>query len=366
MSRLDRLYMPPEIGAPGRREGRARRRDLFWSGLFVLAMAGVLVLAVAQVVPGLFGGQYRLLAYFLEAEGLDSGIQVIQDGFVIGMVEEVRPVFPGRDAQADLCPPQPADRPPRSPALPCYETHLRIRAAWPVPIDSQAQLGSAGLLAGQAIKIAPGSSAAVLGDGAVIPAAGRERDLMAQLSALTEALDGVVQDTIAPALESIKAQIQTVEGLIGGSDEDGALSENRDRLAGAFENLKKLTADLEQAVDPGKIAAILGSVERMSAHLAEVSSKLTGSTEAVQQTVRNYGDLATDIQGLVGDTKPGLTRSLDDAQYLLQELSSSLTPILTNIEDATRNLSALSRDLRQNPAVIIRGHKQEDQTPWFR
>ena len=358
--------MPPEIGAPGRREGHARRRDLFWSGVFVLAMAGVLVLAVSHVVPGLFGGQYRLLAYFLEAEGLDVGIQVIQDGYVVGMVEEVRPIFPGRDPQADLCPPQPADRPARSPALPCFETHLRIREDWPVPIDSVAQLGSAGLLAGKAIKIAAGGSPDLFADGAVIPASGRERDLMAQLSALTEALDGVVNETIAPALESIKAQIKTVEALIGGADDEGAMSENRERLAGAFENLKKLTADLEQAVDPGKIASILGSVERMSGHLAEVSSKLTGSTEAVQQTVRNYGDLAQDIQGLVGETKPGLTRSLDDAQYLLQELSATLAPILTNIEDATRNLAALSRDLRQNPAVIIRGHKQEDETPWFR
>jgi phospholipid/cholesterol/gamma-HCH transport system substrate-binding protein len=365
MSRVDRLYSPPEIGAPGRREGRARRRDLLLSGLFVLAMAAVAVAALALVVPGLFGGNYRLRAYFVDGQGLDEGIQVIQDGYVIGMVEKVSPVFPGRDASADLCPAPTADGRERSPLLPCFEAVLRIRDDWPVPTDSSAQVGTAGLLSGDAIKVAAGGATTLLADGQVIASAGRESDLLAQLSALTQALDGVVTETIAPALESIKAQIQMVESLIGGGDGD-AQGENRERLAGAFENLKQLTADLEQSVDPAKITAILGSVEQMSAHLAEVSSKLSGNTAEVQRTVKNYGDLAKDIQGLVVANKPAIQSALDDTQYLLQGLSASLTPILTNIEDATRNLSALSRELRQDPAVIIKGHKREEQTPWFR
>jgi phospholipid/cholesterol/gamma-HCH transport system substrate-binding protein len=314
----------------------------------------------------LFGGNILLRAYFLDARGLDPGIQVIQDGFVIGLVERVVPVFPGRDANAEHCPAQPADGPARSPALPCYEAVLRVRNAWPVPVDSQAFIGSSGLLSGDAIMITAGASPELLADGSVISAQGRERDLMAQLSQLTEALDGVVQDTIAPALESIKSQIKTVESLIGAGGEGADEGQNRERLAGTFENLRQLSADLEQAVDPATIGAILGSVEQMSRNLAEVSAGLDGNTEEVRRTVKTFGELATDIRSVVGDNKPALQRSLDDAQYLLQALSASLTPILTNIEDATRNLSALSRDLRQDPAVIIRGREVEEKTPWFR
>jgi phospholipid/cholesterol/gamma-HCH transport system substrate-binding protein len=362
MSRLERLYSPPEIGAPGKREGRSRRRDLWLAGLFVLAMAAVALAALALVIPGIFGRQYRLEAYFLDARGLDPGIQVLQEGYVIGLVEGVSPIFPGRDPDASLCPkPAPEDS-GRSPALPCFRATLRIRNNWPVPVDSQAQLGSSGLLSGDAIKVQPGSSQALLQDGAVIDALGRERDLMAQLSALTESLDGLVKETIKPALASIKAQIQTIETLLGtGGEQD----ENRERLAGAFENLRGLSAKLEELVKPDQIKAILGSVERMSADLTQVTSRLTGSTEEVQKTVKNYGDLAKDIRGLVVDNKPAVQRSLDDTQFLLQELSAALTPILTNIEDATRNLSALARDLRRDPAVIIKGREVEEQTPWF-
>ena len=360
MSRLERLYSPPEIGAPGKREARGRRRDLFYSGLFVLAMGAVAVAALALLMPGLFGGNYRLRAYFLEAKGLTEGIQVVQEGYVIGIVERVSPVFPGRDAESDLCP---AGTAPRSPALPCFRANLRIRDQWPVPVDSTAQLGAAGLLQGDVIKVQPGPSPKLLADGAMIAAAGREADLVAQLGDLTRTLQEVVSDTIAPALASIKAQIATIEALLGsGGDQEG----NRTALAGAFSSLERLTAGIETAVDPKKIGAILDSVETMSKHLSDVSGQLTGSTTEVKGAVRQYGDLAKEIRGLVSDNKPALQRSLDDTQFLLQELSAALSPILANLEDATHNLSALSRDLRQNPAVIIKGRKVEEQTPWFK
>ena len=38
MNRLERLYSPPEIGAPGKRAAVGVRRDLFLAGLFVLTM----------------------------------------------------------------------------------------------------------------------------------------------------------------------------------------------------------------------------------------------------------------------------------------------------------------------------------------
>ncbi len=79
----------------------------------------------------------------------------------------------------------------------------------------------------------------------------------------------------------------------------------------------------------------------------------------------DYGDLAIDIRGLVNENRPALQRSLDDTQFLLQSLSAALTPILTNIEDASRNLAAFSNDLRSDPTLILRRRVQEEQAPWF-
>jgi phospholipid/cholesterol/gamma-HCH transport system substrate-binding protein len=85
---LELLYQPPEIGAPGIRRGRRQRRDLVLSGLFVLVMAAVVGAVLLLNVPALFGG-YELRAYFPEATGLDRGIDVVQEGFVVGHVGAV-------------------------------------------------------------------------------------------------------------------------------------------------------------------------------------------------------------------------------------------------------------------------------------
>lgn len=353
--RLDRLYSPPEIGAPGKRRARAERRDLLYSGIFVIAMAAVALTALTVVLPGVFGKAYRLHGYFLDAHGLDPGIQVVQDGYVIGLVEKVAPVFPGTAVHVRHCT-------QRSPNLPCFHATLRIRDNWPVPLDSEAQLAPLGLFKGDAIRIRPGSSGELLADGAVIDAREPEADLAERLARLTDALRGIVEDSIAPALASIRDQIRTIEMLIGTGDDQG---ENRDRLAGAFENLQALSENLATAVDPDAIGAILSSVRETSDSLAGITADMKGSTRNVQRAVADYGELATDIRGLINENRPALQRSLDDTQFLLQSLSAALTPILTNIEDATRNLSALARDLRGDPSLIIKRRPQEEQAPWF-
>jgi phospholipid/cholesterol/gamma-HCH transport system substrate-binding protein len=123
---------------------------------------------------------------------------------------------------------------------------------------------------------------------------------------------------------------------------------------------------LDKAVDAGQIARILGAIEQLSTNLSAVSGELTERTGAIEEAVNQYASLAADIRALLKRSGPSVERSLDDTQFLLQELSAALTPILTNVEDATRNLSAVSRDLRNNPAVIIHGREVEDETPWFK
>lgn len=362
MSQLERLYSPPEIGAPGKRAARTRRRNLSLAAAFVLLSMVLAIAAVTLVMPGLFGRTYQLRTYFPDASGLAIGVQVAQNGYTIGMLESLRPVFPGRDADAEHCPPSPRDGAPNSRLLPCFRATLRILNDWPVPQGSKVRLGSAGILQGEVIKIVPGSSDDRLADGSRIASIVREPDLGVRLSALSDSIQSIVDDTIAPALASLEHQITTIEGLIGtGGDNAG----NRDRLAGAFANLQQLTGDLAQAVDPTQIRRILGSVDQLSANLNQVSADLAERTGAVEQAVKQYSALAAEIRTLLSRNSPTIERSLDDTQYLIQELSAALAPILGNVEDATRNLSALARDLRNNPAVIIRGHEVEEDTPWF-
>lgn len=362
MSRLNRLYSPPELGAPGKRQAHGRQRDLALAGLFVLAMLGLVLGLLVLLAPGLLSG-YSLRAYFLEADGLDSGIDVMQEGFVIGRVQSLDPVF--RDA-ADRanCPPPTT---PRAPDLPCFRATLSIQQDWPVPTGSVAQLAPAGLLQGNIIRIIPGTAAATLSAGSYIPTIDREPDLAMQISTTMEQAQRTIDDVIRPALSRLQERIQGLLALFkddkDGTDELGA--DLGQGIGKVLNNLVEVSADLEQSIDPKQIQEVMNAVQTLSQNLATASAALPARSEDIQRAVAEYTALAKELQQLVEASRPSVQGSLDDAEYLLQELSTALAPILTNIESASRDLSALSRELREDPISLLRGQEQEDQSPWF-
>lgn len=359
---LERLYQPPEIGAPGIRRGRRQRRDLLLAGLFVLTMGAVVAGVLLLNVPALFGG-YPMRAYFPDAGGLDRGLDVVQEGFTIGHVGAVEPVFLG-DMDRGECPV--ADT-PRSEELPCFRATLRIQRDWPVPEGSQAQLAPAGFLGGNQIRIQPGLADRRLAADAVIPTLPRQPDLPSQAAMALTQLQSAIDDTIRPALQDLQARIRGLVAALGTGEEgeEGAAAVAGEGLAEVFQNLRQLSADIEQTVDPERIGAILASVDKISANLATASSGLESRSEDVGAAVQEYTALGTDLRRVVNQARPAVTDSLDDVQYLLQELSAALAPILANVETASRNLSALTGDLRDDPKSLLFNRPEKEPTPWL-
>jgi phospholipid/cholesterol/gamma-HCH transport system substrate-binding protein len=372
MSRLERLYSPPEIGAPGKRQARGRRNDLLMAGSFVLAMAAVVVAVLALLSPGLVGG-YNLRAYFLDANGLDRGMDVVQEGFVIGQVLSVDPVFSDSPDRGDC----PASSTPRAADLPCFRASLRVQDRWPVPADSTARLASAGLFKGNVIRIDSGTGAETLdADNNRITTLPPEPDLVAQAVATLDKAQATIDQTIRPTLVKIQERVQ---GLLGTGDAEGADGGAQTAgegsgpggidlgqgLAEVFENLKKLSSDIEQSIDPDNIRAILAAVEQLTSNLATVSDSLSDRSADISGAVQGYTALADDIRRIVNSSEPDIRASLADTQYLLQELASALTPILANVESASRNLAALSGDLRQDPKSLILSSPKKEPSPWF-
>ena len=76
-----------------------------------------------------------------------------------------------------------------------------------------------------------------------------------------------------------------------------------------------------------------------------------------------YQKLGVSLYETIKRNEANVEKALSEANFLFQDLSMALPPILDNIEEATRNLQGLSRDLRDNPSVIIRGRKKVDNSP---
>lgn len=365
MTTLNRLYSPPELGAPGKRDAHRRQRELSLAGLFMIAMVLVVLATLVLLAPGLLSG-YTLRAYFLGADGLDTGIDVVMEGYVIGRLRALSPVFE-HDPDRDECP-RPSD--PRAPAMPCFRVKLSIQQDWPVPADSRLQLAPAGVLRGNLLRIVPGRSATRLATNAVLPTMPREPDLPMQIQATLAMAQHTIDDVIRPTLTRIQTRIQDLLAMFqSDDDENSALSGLGTEVGGGLttviENLTQVSSDIEQSIDPAQIRAILSKVETLSENLATISETLPARTLAIERAVDQYGALADQINATVETTRPSLQGSLTDARYLLQELAAAVAPILANIENASRNLSALSRELREDPVSLLRGQAQEDQSPWF-
>ncbi len=362
MSRLNRLYSPPELGAPGKRQAHDRQRDLALAGLFVLAMLALVFGILVLLAPGLFTG-YTLRAYFLDADGLDSGMDVMQEGFVIGRMRSLEPVFRNAADRAEC----PLPTTERAPDLPCFRAKLSIQQDWPVPSGSVAQLAPAGLLQGNIIRIIPGSAVTTLSAGSHIPTIDREPDLAMQISSTMQQAQGTLDEVIRPTLTRLQERIQGLLALFK-DDQNGTGELGADLgqgLGSVLNNLVEVSANIEQSIDPEQIQGIMSAVQTLSDNLATVSTALPSQTEEIQNAVVQYSALAEELQQLVQASRPSVQGSLDDVQYLLQELSVALAPILANIESASRNLSALSRELREDPVSLLRGQEQEEQSPWF-
>lgn len=364
MTSLNRLYSPPELSAPGKREAQSRRRDLTLAGLFVLGMAVVVASAMLWLAPGLLGG-YQLRSYFLEADGLDTGMDVMLEGYTVGRVQSLEPVFLNAGDRSRC--PSPLDR--RAPALPCFRATLNIRAEWPIPHGSVVQLAPAGLLQGNILRIIPGTAANTLEPGNALATVAREPDLATQIQTTLMQAQRTIDDTIRPTLASIQDRIQRLLSMFGDDREGdvtaGLGADVGQGLSSVVTNLTLLSQDIEQSVDPDQIQAILGAVQTLSENLAAVSDTLPSRSADIREAVRQYGALADQISETVKGAQPSLQNSLSNAEYALQELAAALAPILANVETASRNLSALSRELREDPVSVLRNREQEDPSPWF-
>ena len=359
---LERLYQPPEIGAPGIRRGRRQRRDLALSGLFVLAMVAVMAAVLLLNVPALFGG-YELRAYFPEATGLDRGLDVVQEGFVIGHVGAVEPVFSG-DADRGECPSAAQER---SAELPCFRASLRIQRDWPVPVGSRARLSPAGFLGGTLIRIEPSVADGTLRAGDPIATLPRQPDLASQAADALTRLQTAIDDTIRPGLVRLQQRIEELVAAMGpGADgEGGAAAAAGEGLAEVFQNLRELSASLNKSVDADRVGSILASVDETSGNVATLSGVLKDRSAALGTAVEHYTALGADLQRVVNEAGPAVTDSLDDVQYLLQELAAALAPILANLDTASRNLAALTGDLRQDPKSLLFENKPKEPASWL-
>ncbi len=297
-------------------------------GAFVAAALVGIVVAVA-LLTGRTGATDTYYAVYKNVTGVKFGTQVLYEGYPIGQVEMVTPVTAGGSMK--------------------FRVAFQISQGWRIPDDSTARIGASGLLSAITINIDAGQSPISIKPGQQV--AGREAaDLFSAVSAVAGQLSSMTQNEIQPLLVEMRnavgnfgLTIKTVNNLLNG---DGA--HMIETFAAVADDLKTLTQDLNV-----RLPNIATNVDKTTRNFAALSKSLATTREKLDK-------LLTQSSALVGENRVQVRRSIENLQRVSASLARRIDAINQNVEGTARNMYEFSREIRQNPGLLLSGSQPKD------
>jgi phospholipid/cholesterol/gamma-HCH transport system substrate-binding protein len=309
-------------------------------GAFVVAMLAALVVSLA-VLMGRTGATDGYHAFYRNVTGVKFGTQVLYEGYPIGQVEDVTP--------------QSVENGMR------FRVDFNVDRGWRIPEDSVAAITAPRLLAAVTINIQAGESATALAPGSTVPS--REgADVFSAVSSLAGQVGALTKDGIEPLLASIDDTLGTAREVLASDVKPlarnlAALAETMNgRLPALIDKVDRFTDTMNAAATDArvlvgpqnqeKVAALIGNLDRSAANLSALSVKLDR--------------VATTLDGVVGDNRVNIDRSLADLRHVMRSMSRNIDSVTQNLDGASRNMYEFSRQIRQNPGLLLGGTPPPD------
>jgi phospholipid/cholesterol/gamma-HCH transport system substrate-binding protein len=298
---------------------RDDQRNYAVVGAFVIAIT-VGLIAWLAVLAGRTGATDPYHVHFANVMGLLSGTQVLYEGYPIGMIEDIQPTTKdGRQV---------------------FRLDLSVERGWRIPDDCVANITASGLLSAVVVNVRAGTSATLLDPGDEIPSV-ESPDLFAAMSSVAEDMGELIQGSLRPMLRTLSE---------GGPEivED---------LEAFTEQLNETLAQIDVFLsgdNARRIEQILVNLESTSASFAAVS----GDLEETRRRVDELLDLANVV---VEENRRPVGEAVADLHESLESVSRHIEAIAHHLEVTTRNMNEFSRQIRENPGVIIRGRASDDE-----
>ena len=292
------------------------RRNALLAGGFVVAMLAALLGWIA-LLSGRTGAMDPYFVVYERVHGLRKGTEIFFDGYPVGLIDEITP----QDA--------PEGR--------RFRVDLRLRRGWPVPEGSRARVLQ-GLFARVVVDIRGGGSARLLEPGSEI--AGEETsDVFTEAGALVARLGELAEELrplVRKASEDAPAILENVE----------AFTAELDRAGSQLEALLS-----RENVD--RVGRTLVGLEEASGSLAELGRRLDGTRARIDGVLARVDELVQEDRGEL----PEALRNLD---HSLAAVARHVDAIAADLETSSRNLSEFTRQIREDPGVIVRGRERGD------
>lgn len=259
----------------------------------------------------IFGRTATYYAYCNDASGLQSASAVAIRGVKVGQVSAIT---------ID------ADNPTR------VIVELSIAREYKLPVDSRAEIFSAGLMGGKGLEIVLGSASDYLQSGDAITVEFKP-DLLASAGAEL----GDVKERLIGMIDNINTTLKSVTTLV---------DDNQESISAAIANLNAVLADFKES-------NIIGNIDNFSQALSDNSVKL-------DSIVTNVNTLTSELSD--AQFTQNLTKAVASLESILAKANSNEGTVgglfndralYDNLTTASKNLSALLADLKANPKRYV-------------
>ena len=311
-------------------------------GAFTTVMAAVFVVVISMLA-GSTGSTDKYYTVYDNVAGLKFGTQVLYEGYQIGQVDSVEPMFDSGQVE--------------------FRVNIEVQEGWIIPEDSIARATAGGLLSGLTIDISAGKSLAPLAPGSEISGL-PPSNFFAALSEIGAEFGDLSKNSIKPMLENLSGYITQLgdaavqnagpmlENLISISED---LNKKVPEISASLSRTTSLIeTDVFSSENRRNLSEVLSNFETASADMASLASELDETRILVHESVEQINAVVADNTSDVGD-------AVGDLRYALATISRTIDDITGNLEASSRNFAEFSRLIRQNPGLLLGGSPQKDE-----
>lgn len=320
---------------------RNMRVNYLMVGTFVLTMLAGLVVSLA-LLTGRTGAVDRYHAHYRNVSGVKFGTQVLYEGYPVGQVEEIVPEGAGGRMR--------------------FRIEMSIRRGWKIPEDSTAEIAASGLLSAVVIGISAGGSETALAAGNEIP--GREgANIFAVMSSVAAEIRDLAESDIKPLLGTLRGTVGSIGHILDAEGQDlvhearSLVTDLSRRTPVIIDNVEKFTHKLTAASD--HLNAVL--TPQNQAKMQKMIDNMDVTATNFSELSRTLEKLVHTLDTLVAENRQNVDKSLAEARYVMDSVTRHIDSINQNMEGTARNMYEFSRQIRQNPGLLLTGTPPPDE-----
>ena len=322
-------------------------------GSFVLLVMASLFVFLYQLM-GSNGPTDKYYVSYQNVTGIKYGTPVAFEGYQVGQVESINPI--------------------RSEGRTSYRLTLSIEKDWPIPADSIAKILASGLLAAVTIDIAEGSSDVVIEPGSEIK--GKEAaNIFATVSDVATDLRDLSQTSIKPLLDNLNKQVMdvsaeltditknTVKPMLENFSTQMEKSNMVNKVDLLISNLNRTSEDLQKVFNvqnQENLTTFLNNMSNASTGLNQLVENIDDTRKSMDLLLSNIDNVIGDVNYMLEDNDGKMNASLTDLQKTLSVMSTHIDAITNHIEGSSRNMHEFTRQIKENPSLLIRSSAQTD------